>query len=234
MSVVLEAKAQPENLPVFPAEQHLLLYGGWDFYQQLLDARGDQCPGLRITFDRGRIELMTISSIHDRLKFLFGQILLIALEELRISYFGVGQATVGRSDLERSCEPDVWFYMGETARRMRGLPKLNFDRDPPPDLAVEIEISRTFLDRIDILAAMGVREVWRFDTENLRFLQLQADGSYVEQPTSVFLPTLPANEILRVIDESDEKEDLVLFLDFREWVKKNLVSTASPAPPSAP
>ncbi len=109
---------------------------------------------------------------------------------------------------------------------MRGVPKLNFDHDPPPDLAVEIEISRTFIDRIDILAAMSVREIWRFDTENLRFLHLQADGSYVEKSTSLFLPTLPASEILRVIDESDDKEDLVLFLDFREWVRKNLVTSA--------
>ena len=176
---------------------------------------------------------MTISSVHDRLKFLFAQILLIVMEELRISYFGVGQATVGRSDLKRSCEPDVWFYVGETARRMRGLPKLNFDNDPPPDLAVEIEISRTFLDRIDILAAMGVREVWRFDVESLRFLHLQEDGTYIEKSTSFFLPTLPTSEILRVIDESDEKEDLVLLLDFREWVRKNLVPAANNAPPAS-
>jgi Uma2 family endonuclease len=232
MSTVLEAEPEMEELPDLPAEQHFVLYGNWEFYQRLLEARGDQCPGLRITFDRGRIELMTISSVHDRLKFLFGQVLLIAMEELRISYFGVGQATVGRSGL-RSCEPDVWFYMGETARKMRGLPKLDFDRDPPPDLAVEIEVSRTFLDRIDILGAMGVREVWRFNSGNLHFLHLQSDGAYLEQPTSFFLPTLPKSEILRVIDESDEKEDLVLFLDFREWVKKNLVSISSPSPPSA-
>ena len=49
------------------------------------------------------------------------------------------------------------------------------DADPPPDLAIEIEISRSVLDRIALYAAVGVRELWRFSS---RLPPLFAPGLY--------------------------------------------------------
>ena len=88
---------------------------------------------------------MTTSPIHERLKILISQILFVVLEELGISFCGLGLATVGRIDLDRGCEPDLWYYFGDHTRQMRGTPKIDINRDPLPDLAIEIEHSRSFI-----------------------------------------------------------------------------------------
>ena len=80
-------------------------------------------------------------------------------------------------------EADNCFYLASFPDPRQGA--IDLDVDPPPDLAVEVEISRSALDRMGIYAALGVPEVWRFDGEALRVEQLQADGTYAaatEQP----------------------------------------------------
>jgi len=222
MTAVLEARSNTA-LPELANGQPFVVWGDWQTYRRYRALRDELRPYLRINFDRGRIELMTLSSFHERVKYLFGRLIDIALEELRMPYRGMGQTTVSAERLERGCEPDVWYYLAERAELKRDIRQpIDFDRDPPPDLAVEIEISRSFIDRLPILATMGVAEVWRYNVDRLIILQLDSDGKYGEQPVSHFLPDLSPSEIMRVIDESDEKGDLELFIDFRERFRAKL------------
>lgn len=41
--------------------------------------------------------------------------------------------------------------------------------DPPPDLAIEIDITSLLLPRLPIYPALGGAGVWRFDSELLMF-----------------------------------------------------------------
>ena len=49
------------------------------------------------------------------------------------------------------------------AERMRGWRDYDFDVDPPPDLAIEVEVSHSADDAIAAWGRLGVPEVWRFD-----------------------------------------------------------------------
>ena len=62
-----------------PSEQHLVLYGiSWQTYERLLRVFADR-PGVRLTYDRGALELMTLSHEHESLVHLLGR-LVVALQ----------------------------------------------------------------------------------------------------------------------------------------------------------
>ncbi len=70
-----------KSKPALDGERRFLIRGvGWEGYQSLLRMIGDQC--IRLTYDRGDVELMSPLSKHERKKSFFGQIVRILAEEL--------------------------------------------------------------------------------------------------------------------------------------------------------
>jgi Uma2 family endonuclease len=224
MSAVLDPVA-PATSP--PVTGHLVMRGTWATYQKVLALRGEDYPSMRITYDRGRLEVMTISSPHERLKYYLGRIIDALSEELGIEVVGQGHATVSRQDLDRGFEPDMWYYV-QHAAAMRPRRVLDFGRDPPPDLAVEIEISRSVIDRLGLYAAMGVPEIWRHDGTNLTVLHLQPDRTYAERPASLAFPGFPLAQIGVVIAEAEAAGSVQAFRNLRQWIRNTLVPPANP------
>ena len=77
---------------------------------------------------------------------------------------------------------------------MRGRKDLDLTRDPPPELILQIEISRSFLDRLAIAARLGMPEVWRWDGEALRVMVLGPERQFVASEPSRAMPFLPVAE----------------------------------------
>ena len=96
-------------------------------------------------------------------------------------------------------EPDKRHYI-RNAAAMRGRREADLTRDLPPDLAIEIDITSSLIDRLAIYAALGVPEVWRYDEETLRVCHLQPDGTYALAATSLSFPWLPITEVARFLD----------------------------------
>jgi len=91
--------------------------------------------------------------------------------------------------------------------------------DPPPDLGVEIEISRSTLNRMAIYAALRVPEVWRWDGESLSVHLLTARGTYRQSERSKAFPFLPLSEFAEFLKRTDLSETQ-LVRKFRMWVRK--------------
>jgi Uma2 family endonuclease len=212
---------EPGTRAFEPERRFVLPRLGWHRYEAMLDILGD-LP-IRITYDRGDLELMSPSYDHERFKRLLGRIVETVAEEFRIPYVAAGSTTWRRKAEDRGLEADDCFYLASQPRIRGKTPDLG--ADPPPDLAIEVEISRSALDRMGIYAVLGVPEVWRFDGETLRVEQLQADGAYVEAPASLSLPMLPLEEAARWLNMSAATEDQGEWaLGFREWVRATLVA----------
>ena len=94
----------------------------------------------------------------------------------------------------------------------------------PPDLLIEVDISRSSLNKFGIYGALGVPEVWRYDGERLRFYVLQAEG-YVEVQESVALPPLTAAQVLHVLSQRLEQSETALIRGFRQWVRETVADT---------
>jgi Uma2 family endonuclease len=204
-------------------EQRVIIRGiGWDGYEAILKLVGDQ--PVRLTYDRGDLELMAPSIDHEESKSLFGRIIETVTEELRIPCRAAGSTTWRKKAKERGLEADECYYIAAFPQVRGKRQEIDLIVDPPPDLAIEIEISRSALDRMGIYGALQVPEVWRFDGETLSIHHLQDDGMYAEVDTSPSLPFFHPGEIVDWLKQAEVIEDHSEWgRRFREWVRAELV-----------
>ena len=193
---------------------------GWEGYQAILKLLGDR--KVRTTYDRGSMELMAPHWSHERFGNLIGRMVEEITVELDIPMAAAGKTTFKRQMLDRGLEPDECYYFA-SAERLTDPREIDLDRDPPPDLAIEIEVTKTMLDRIGVYAALGVPEIWRYTTKRLIVLLLQPDGTYAESPTSAVMPFLPMGEIDRFARDHVSNNDTSWARGFRRWVREHLV-----------
>jgi Uma2 family endonuclease len=203
-------------------EQRLLLHNvSWESYIAIGNALCDR-PALRMTFDRGSLELMTTSPRHEIYKKWLGRIIETLAEECQLAITTAGQMTFQRPELERGLEPDDCYWIAHEPQ-MRGRLAWDPQRDPPPDLVLEIEISRSALNRMGIYAALGVPEVWRFDGTALRVEVLQADRTYHTAPSSVSFPKVPLAGLVPFLEPSETVDYLSVIRSVRTWVREQRV-----------
>jgi Uma2 family endonuclease len=200
-----------------PAEQRFRVSGiDWKGYLAISDAF-DQRP-IRVTYDQGEMELMTLSPRHERAKTLLARLVETLTEELAIDIASYGSMTCRQEDLERGFEPDECYWISHEDA-VRGRDHIDFEHDPPPDLAIEVEISRSTMNRLRLYASLGVPELWRWDGERLRVNLLGDDGQYHESDQSVAFPFLPVAELVRFLTMRDVS-DTQIVRAFREWVRE--------------
>jgi Uma2 family endonuclease len=204
-----------------PAEQHLLLHNvSWAAYEQLLELF-DERP-IRLSYDRGMLEIMTLSHAHESYGYLLGCLVDVLTEELEIPRKGGRSTTFKRAAQERGLEADNCYWIQHEAQ-MRGKKEFDAERDPPPDLAIEVDISRSSLNRLPIYAALKVPEVWRFDGKVLQVFRLKSDGEYEACDASPTFPSLPLAEVVRFLQQSDTVDETSLVRSFRAWVREHVL-----------
>ncbi len=209
------------TVPV-PSGQRLVLGGvSWRTYERLLRVFDDR--HLRITYDRGALEIMTLSPQHERFKHLLVLLIAALVEELGWNMAGFGSMTFKRRKRQRGLEPDECFWI-QSEPLVRGKDKIDLRRDPPPDLVIEIDWTRSSLDRLSIYAVLRVPEVWCFDGQSLRVLLLGPDGQYVESDRSRAFPFLPMPEVARFLGMRAAHSETDLVRQFRAWVRERIAA----------
>ncbi len=211
--------ASPKNHKVPPPAQHVVLYGlRWQDYIQIGNILCDR-PALRLTFDGGTLEIMVTSSEHEIYKTRLGGLIEIMAEEFHLRIEPRGNMTFQREDLEKGLEGDNCWWI-EHEEQVRGKLTWNPAVDPPPDLLLEIEVSRKALARMPIYAAIKVPQVWCFDGQSIRVYLLQLDGNYLQANESPTFPGIPLAEIARFVQPRKDKDYLTVLREFRAWVKR--------------
>ncbi len=206
------------------AAQRFVLHDiDWEGYQSVLKILGDR--PVRVTYDRGTLELMTPLPIHERYKSLFGRMIKALTEELDFDLYSFGSTSLGCVELDRGLEPDECFYIS-SARKLRDPRNIDLKTDPPPDLAIEIDITSSSERRLSIYSSLKIPEVWLFDGENLTVLRLQDDGSYRTSERSEELPFLPMADIAAFIRDYQPGTDTQWAKASRRWVRETIVPRA--------
>jgi len=129
----------------------------WETYRAIACDLESQ-PNKRLTYDKGLLEIRMPSELHESYKKLLGRIVEALTESLGLEICSLGSMTCDREDLARGLEPDQCYYIQNEAM-IWGKDKIDLTSDPPPDLAIEIDITSSSLNRFAIYAQLGVPEV---------------------------------------------------------------------------
>jgi len=186
----------------------------------LVEDTGDDRHVL-LTYDRGVLEFMSPGIEHEDSKGRLDRLVEIVTEELGIPCKGYGSTTWLCAEAERGIEPDECYYLTPDkvarAHELRRQKVKDTSAYPAPDLAIEIDISRSSLGRHAIYATLGVPEVWSFDGTRLRIALLNDDGVYTPTVVGNFIP-LPSEDITRwVLAEMADDSEWAHAL--RDWIR---------------
>lgn len=187
----------------------------WKQYETILNALDER--HIFITYDRGRMEIMTTGFRHEGGKKLLARLLELMAYERRISIVGAGNWTLKRRKTQHGLEPDECYYVANVAL-VRGRDDVDIRRDPPPDLAIEMEVSRRLGTRRAIYASLGVPELWCWNGETLTFLHLNSQGRYDERETSRGFPFLRAADLQRFLLMEHGATDIEIMDAFKHWL----------------
>jgi Uma2 family endonuclease len=186
-SATPQAEPHIPQQPIPTASGVLLHNISWETYQSLVRELESQ-PGKRLTYDNGQLEIFMPLPPHERNKKYIARLVEIVTMTLPIEICSLGSCTWTSSDLGKGIEPDECYYIQNEAV-IREKMAIDLSIDPPPDLAIEIDITSRSIPRLPIYSALGVPEIWRFDGKKMVLLAL-TNGQYQEIPVSIAIPIL--------------------------------------------
>jgi Uma2 family endonuclease len=208
--------------PVTETDEQRFVLGGirWESYVAISDSL-DEHSGVRLIYNDGRLTFVGKSRRHERLAESLDHLVLAIAVYLPIACEPSGEATYRRRQKEAGVEGDRTFHFGINAQRMQGMENYDFDVDPPPDLAIEVEATHSADDAIAAWGRLNVPEVWRFDaaTFTCTFWNRRDDGTYEEVMRSTFLPMLQPSDVVDQMRRAIDLGTPEWFRQLEVWVR---------------
>jgi Uma2 family endonuclease len=198
-----------------PGHQVQLTEVTWAELERILEELGDR-GNPRLSYSHGTLEIMSPSPEHEDNKDILSHLVEILLEESNIEFRNLGSTTFKNQHMNQAVEPDACFYI-EHEPEIRGKRRIDLMVDPPPDLAIEIDI--TARTRFNNYAALGVPELWRYNGTTLDISVLR-EGRYVDAQHSLHFPALPLKDVIpNYLEQSRTTGRTALLRSFRCWVQ---------------
>lgn len=197
--------------------QHILLEGlSWATYQALLNELGDHRSS-RLAYAQSVLEIIMPSDLHELINRILEAIIRALAEELNLRLRGYGSTTLDRENLARGVEPDSCFYI-QNVERILGK-KLDIQTDPPPDLAIEVDITSSSKRRFGTYLALQIPEVWRY-TERLGIVIYQLQNrEYVECEFSPTFPMISGSVLMQFLQQATTEDDTSVIRALRQWFR---------------
>lgn len=203
-----------------PAQQRTLLANiSWQTFKVMLAEMGAERI-TRLAYAQGLVEVMTPLMPHENSNRFIEGLVVVLCEELGLEIKRTGSLTLTRDDLECGAEPDSSYYI-QNEYLVREKEDINLDFDPPPDLVLEVEYSKSKIDKLRLYASMGIPEFWRYNGSVLRVYKLEL-GQYIESNSSPTFATVAVTEIPKFITESRKVGEITCTRNFRNWIRRQL------------
>ncbi|HUP78776.1 MAG TPA: Uma2 family endonuclease, partial [Pirellula sp.] len=134
-----------------PETRMVLVNFSWETFVALSNEREGSVP--RMTYDNGVLEMMSPKRKHENLGRLIGRMIEAYSEIKGIEILSVASVTVKRSDLKKGHEADESYYI-TNLQQVLAKEELDFEVDPVPDLVVEVELTSSAIDKLELFIAM--------------------------------------------------------------------------------
>ena len=189
----------------------------WQQFESILQDLGEKRRS-RIAYLNGVLEIALPLPESERIKVLIRDFVQVLMDEMGIDFEGFGSTTFKRVDKLAGLEPDDCFYIQNNVA-MRGIRKLDMTIDPPPDLAIEVDV--TSKTKFDVYRVLGVPELWLYD-QTLKIYILR-DGEYVESELSPIFGDIPIRDVIpQFLEMSLSQGRSTAMKAFRVWMQENL------------
>jgi Uma2 family endonuclease len=199
------------------ADRVILYNISWQQFENLLKDLGEH-RAAKLAYDRTTLEIITPLPEHEHYKEVISDSVKDIADVLDLEYESYGSTTWKRETRMAGVESDNCFYFQNEAA-IRGRLDLDLKQDPPPDLALEIDITSKSLNRFPIYARLGVPELWCYDSGELKIYLLQ-NGEYIESEKSLVFPTLEIRYLPKLIEQNRANGRRAIRQAVREWVRE--------------
>ncbi|MEB3292525.1 MAG: Uma2 family endonuclease [Synechococcales bacterium] len=174
----------------------------WQAFKQIQGLLAERTRA-RFSYDNGTLEITMPLELHERSARLIELFIRILVVELGMKIKTMGSTTLDREDLLKSAEPDNGYYLQNYAAVADHT--IDLRQDPPPDLVVEVDITRSDLNKNRLYANLGVPEFWRFNGKELQILCLEA-GTYQPSDRSPTFPMMEKTELYQFLELAFQDE----------------------------
>jgi Uma2 family endonuclease len=189
----------------------------WQQFESILQDLGEKRRS-RIAYLNGVLEIALPLPECEKIKVLIRDFVQVLMDKMEIDFEGFGSTTFKRVDKLAGLEPDDCFYIQNNVA-MRGIRKLDMTIDPPPDLAIEVDV--TSKTKFDVYRVLGVPELWLYD-QTLKIYILR-DGEYVESELSPIFGDIPIRDVIpQFLEMSLSQGRSTAMKAFRVWMQENL------------
>jgi Uma2 family endonuclease len=195
----------------------------WDLYESML--KGLENRHIFLTYYKGTLELMSPSYPHDRGSRLLYSLMQMLAEAFDVPLHAVGSTTFRLKRYKVGLEADEAFYT-YNAPRVFGKDEINLEVDPPPDLAIEVEVSRRLGVRAKVYARLRVPEIWKYNGVRLTILVLQKNGKYKVVDKSPTFPHVTPDELVELLRAARSRDDIEWLKEVRSWLKERIKQIA--------
>lgn len=201
----------------------------WEDFSKFVTLIGDR-SGPRIRYQQGSLTLVSPSQPHERCADRLDHVVKTVCMELRIVYQATGSTLMRRDDLEHGIMGDKTYYIAHEPQ-VRGKVEVDLNVDPPPDLAIEVEITNPAAGAIATWQNLGAPELWVYYGRRgaLSILHLNDQGRYVEATSSRAFPFLTTAEVRDWVAQELPEPGGEWERRFSEWVRNELARRRGPA-----
>jgi Uma2 family endonuclease len=216
-TAILEVKPKVDE-----TEQQFVLPGiGYQAYETINDALGEN-SSVRLVYVDGRLTFSTASRRHDWFAERLANFVQLLARRSGIPWEDAGSATYRERKKEVGVEGDKTFYLGAHALLMRGSINIDLSTQPPPDLAIEVEVSHPADDSLLVYGRLGVPEVWRFDVDaaTFTFCVRNEAGNYSPSARSLAFPSLEPADVLEQMKRAESLGASQWADHLEDWVRE--------------
>jgi len=192
----------------------------WETFNQLLEELGNN-RNQRLAYDQGNLEIMSPLGEHENNNRFIDDLIRVIADELGWNLKKFGSLTLKSEAFKQGVEPDSCYYLTNEPQ-VRNKQSIDLISDPPPDLVLEIDITKTSLNKLSIYANLKVPEIWQYNGQELMVFILDTQSNkYQQLANSQVFPFLEINLIPQFIEKSLEVGETKALKEFRQWVRSH-------------
>lgn len=212
---------------VITEKRILLKKVNWIKFTEILNELGRDRT-VHLTYDRGRLEMMTPLELHDRTQRLLDSLLIVIADESDETLHSLGSILLTQPNEGLAIQPFAAYYLDYPPKPITTR-ELDISQIAPPDLVIDVMLGDSSINRSAIFEAFQIPEVWCYRAQvtegavqgNLEILQYTSNG-YISTQDSLAFPKLTIDRIHEFIAESDTLGLSKALTVLRSWAEEIL------------